>query len=970
VTAFTVGSLVRARGREWVVLPESDFAAELLVLHPLGGTDDEVAGVFLPLERVEPAEFAWPDPQRDMGSANTAGLLRDAARLGFRAGAGPFRSLGRIAVEPRPYQLVPLLMALRQDPVRLLIADDVGIGKTIEAALIARELLDRGEIARVAVIAPPHLAEQWQRALAEQFNIDAVLVLAGTAAKLERGLGPGESLFERYQHVVVSMDWIKADRRRAEFLRVCPDFIIVDEAHTCAAAGLGRAAQLRHDLLRAIAADKTRHIVLVTATPHSGKSEDFRSLLALLDTELLTLPDDLSGEANRRQREFLARYLVQRRRGDLTDWLGENTPFPKRDVAEEAYPLTPEYRRFLDRVLDWCREQVTTASPGPSQPSLFGNATAATLPILTTRQQRVRWWSALALLRSISSSPKAAAATLIARSAPADTETADEADKVGRRVVLDLDDEAEAPDTVPGSEADSATEPDRARLRAFAKEAEALAGSKDSKLKRATEIVTQLVAEGWSPVVFCRFIPTVEYVVEHLRKHAGLKGVIVAGVTGALAPEERDDRIVALSEVTRKVLVCTDCLSEGINLQHGFDSVLHYDLSWNPTRHEQREGRVDRFGQPKARVRTLTLFGQDNPVDGIVLDVLLRKHKAIHRQLGVVVPVPMDTNSVVEAVFEGLMLRDKATASRDQLRFDFAEPQRRDVEIQWDAAVEREKKSRSLFAQAGIRVDEVVPELAASRAALGDAASVERFTYAALLASGVAVERSTVLTVDLSRAPAALCDAIDTRGDREGKLRLAFSMPVPIGVKYVTRTHPIVAGLCAYLLETALDTALEGPARRCGVVRTTTVTRRTTLVLARLRHHMTQRDAQGAEHTQLAEEAELVAFTGTPDAPEWLPDEAVEALLAAMPAANVPDDQKRHYLERILDRSEALAASLAEHASRRAGVLLESHRRVRRVVAGGIRALRVEPHLPVDVLGLYVFLPHVSDGPHVSGGPA
>jgi hypothetical protein len=110
---FAVGSLVKARGREWVVLPES--TDDLLVLRPLGGTDAEVAGVYLPLEHVEPARFDLPDPAR-VGDYRSARLLRDAVRLGFRSSAGPFRSFARLAFEPRPYQLVPLLMALKLDP--------------------------------------------------------------------------------------------------------------------------------------------------------------------------------------------------------------------------------------------------------------------------------------------------------------------------------------------------------------------------------------------------------------------------------------------------------------------------------------------------------------------------------------------------------------------------------------------------------------------------------------------------------------------------------------------------------------------------------------------------------------------------------------------------------------------------------------------------------------------------------------
>ncbi len=122
-----------------------------------GGTDDETTGILLPLELVEPAQFDLPNPDQ-IGDYRSCRLLRYAVRLGFRSSAGPFRSFARIAVEPRPYQLVPLLMALSLDPIRILIADDVGIGKTIEAGLIARELLDRGEVQRLAVLCPPHLA--------------------------------------------------------------------------------------------------------------------------------------------------------------------------------------------------------------------------------------------------------------------------------------------------------------------------------------------------------------------------------------------------------------------------------------------------------------------------------------------------------------------------------------------------------------------------------------------------------------------------------------------------------------------------------------------------------------------------------------------------------------------------------------------------------------------------------------------
>jgi len=225
MTDYQTGSLVRTRGREWVVLPES--GDDWLILRPLGGTDREIAGVYLPLESedVAPARFDLPDPNRP-GDFRSCRLLRDAVRLGFRSSAGPFRSFARLNVEARPYQLVPLLMALKLDPVRLLIADDVGIGKTIEAGLVVRELLDRGEAQRLAVLCPPHLAEQWQRELRDKFHIEAELVLSSTVGRLERHTAVGQSLFDLYPYVIVSTDYIKSSRRRDDFVRTCPNLVV------------------------------------------------------------------------------------------------------------------------------------------------------------------------------------------------------------------------------------------------------------------------------------------------------------------------------------------------------------------------------------------------------------------------------------------------------------------------------------------------------------------------------------------------------------------------------------------------------------------------------------------------------------------------------------------------------------------------------------------------------------------------
>ncbi|MCS6976904.1 MAG: DEAD/DEAH box helicase, partial [Gemmatales bacterium] len=944
--SFAVGSLVRARGRDWVVLPES--SEDLLILRPLGGGEDETTGVYLPLERVEAASFPLPDPSQ-LGDYRSCQLLRDALRLGFRSSAGPFRCFARLAVEPRPYQLVPLLMALKLDPVRLLIADDVGIGKTIEAALIVRELIDRGEVNRFAVLCPPQIAEQWQVELRDKFHLDAELVLPSTATRLERACRPGQSIYERYPYVIVSTDFIKSDRRRDDFLRACPELVVVDEAHTCVWAGDGRSGRhQRHQLVRGLAAEMDRHLILVTATPHSGKEEAFRSLLALLHPDFANLPDDLSGPANEHHRRRLAAHFVQRRRGDIRHYLQADTPFPEREEAEETYTLSPEYKRLFQKVLDYARETVTDE--------------AAKLPV---QRQRVRWWSALALLRSMASSPAAAAATLRTRAANADAESPEEADAIGRRTVLDLEDESsEGLDIIPGcleedltigfteiteedgassaASADSVTK----RLLHMAREADALQGRKDAKLQKIIPIVEALLRDGFHPILFCRFIPTAEYVAAALRDQ--LKGVEVVAVTGNLPPAEREYRVEQLAQAEKRVLVCTDCLSEGINLQQYFNAVIHYDLSWNPTRHEQREGRVDRYGQPSPRVRTLTYYGTDNQIDGIVLDVLLRKHRAIRNSLGISVPLPLDSERVIQAVLGGMLLRGRNAP--DPTLFD--EIERTAFFQQWQSSAEREKRSRTMFAQETIKVDEVLREVEAARAAVGSSGDVASFCRAALTACRAAVSGTDTIQVDLTDAPRALRDALDV----EKRFSARFELPVAPGQLYLSRTHPVVEGLANFVLNSALDPMAESVARRCGVIRTGRVTRRTTLLLVRMRFHIVARHGN-VERPLFAEDCQVLAFAGSPQNAEWLPADQADVLFQAEPEGNVLPEQARDFLRKVIDGFEHLLPYLEQSARRRGEELLDAHRRVRSAARAKGVSYRVEAQLPPDVLGVYVYLP-------------
>jgi len=936
VVEHAVGSIVSARGRDWVVLPGS--TEDFLLLRPLGGAEDEVAGIHAGLEEVKQASFGLPDAKL-LGDHHSCSLLRSAFRLSARAAAGPFRCFARIAVEPRPYQLVPLLMALKRDPVRILVADDVGVGKTVEACLIAREMLDRGEAKRLAVLTPPHLAEQWQRELKRMFHIDAELVLSGTAARLERHCDYNQSLFDIHPFVVVSLDFIKSDRRRDDFIRACPELVIVDEAHTCAFGGAQRGGRhQRYQLIKTLAADPNRHVILVTATPHSEDEQAFRSLLTLLDPALENLPNDLSGEHNRKHRELLAEYFVQRRRADIRAYLDENTMFPVREEGDETYRLSPEYKALLDKVVSYARE--TVQKTGESGHRL-----------------RVRWWSALALLRSLGSSPAAAAATLRNRADVADTENEAEADEIGRKSILDLEAEenAERLDFNPGADLGEFADDEqrnRRRLRALANEAEALSGAKDAKLQKGIELVKTMLRDGFNPIVFCRFIDTAEYVAAALAK-ALPKGVAVEAVTGRLAPEERESRIEELGKQPRRVMVATDCLSEGVNLQDHFDAVMHYDLSWNPTRHEQREGRVDRFGQKRPKVRALMYYGLDNPIDGIVLDVLLRKHKTIKTAIGIAVPVPVDTNQVIEAIFEGLLLKQK---DNGQLSFDFIKPQKETLHTQWDNVTEKEKKSRTVFAQETIKVEEVAGELAAMRQAVGSAREVAKFTRDVLQATGAAVQvKGELLHADLADVSQVVKDIC--LGGKE--LTAAFDLPVDDDVEYLARTHPVVEGLANYLIDTALDPP-EGKslARRTGVIRTKSVSIKTTLLLLRCRYQLTTTVA-GRSEVALVEDCQLVGFKGAADKPEWLDQDAVLKLIEVGPDENTNEDQARIAIEKALAGCPGMLPALNEHARQNGERILDAHRRVRRASKARRIDYAIEAKLPVDILGVYVYFPVV-----------
>ncbi len=951
-TAYQPGKLVSLRGRDWIVLPSND--PDLLVVKPLGGSDDEIAGIYLPLNipADKPMETVFQSPTReDLGDISTARLLYDSARLAFRNGAGPFRSLAKLSFRPRAYQMVPLIMALRQESVRLLVADDVGVGKTIEALLVAKELLERRKIERFAVICLPHLCEQWQNEIRDKLDLEAVIIRSNTQARLDRQIQGDTSVYDYYPYQVISIDYIKSENRHDVFIEQCPELLIIDEVHTCARpAGASASQQQRYHLISRLAKKADQQMILLTATPHSGKPEEFHSLLGLLRPEFETL--DLPSSTQNQRRE-LARFFVQRKRGDVEKWIGNNsqeiTPFPTRDAFEADYSLSPGYRNFFEQILDFAK-QLISVSP------------------VKVGQRKLRYWTALALLRGVMSSPAAGVEMLNTRLSGLAKAAADETSWSPESL-----DENPVRDTEFGFEGDntptqvieqndwSATQ--RQKLRAFSQQLAGLSGIQDDKkLTTAEALLQRWLASGFNPVIFCRYIATANYVGEILAPALKKKfpKLDIQVITSELPDELRKQKIEEMGKSKHRVLVATDCLSEGINLQDQFTAVLHYDLPWNPNRLEQREGRVDRFGQIAPEVKACLLFGADNPIDGIVLDVLLRKVREIKRSTGINVPFPEDSQSIIDTITQALLINPdrKITKRRDrnQLAFDFgqfneAKEAKINVTRKVDEAAEREKASRSIFAQHAIKAQEIEADLKEVDDAIGDPHAVEEFVTSTLNnLFGVQVlpdaKGYRIVTTNMPDQLRGILPA--------GELvKISFNSPTPEGCHYIGRNHRFVEQLCQLVMANTVS-RVDKRAARTAVIRSRQVAVKTTILLFRCRNVI--EDRKGRQQV-VAEEMILWGWRGTPQQKEYLDHAQARELLSTTRASSDMSVQARAgFLDNELKLLQTLTSEFDKVAEQQSQKLVEAHERFSSLMDGK-RFQVVHPVLPMDLLGVYVLLP-------------
>lgn len=501
------------------------------------------------------------------------------------------------------------------------------------------------------------------------------------------------------------------------------------------------------------------------------------------------------------------------------------------------------------------------------------------------------------------------------------------------------------------------------QLRSFADQLAKLANIKDDqKLASAETILEDWLTDGFNPVVFCRYIATANYVGEKLAPALKKKfpKLDLQVITSELPDDLRKQRIEEMGKSPLRVLIATDCLSEGINLQNQFTGVLHYDLPWNPNRLEQREGRVDRFGQVAPQVKACLLYGADNPIDGIVLDVLLRKVREIKKSTGINVPFPEDSQSIIDTITQALLLNPnrQILKHRDgkQITFDFgdfeeAEQSKADVTHKVDEAAEREKVSRSIFAQNAIKAQEIETDLREVDEAIGDPHAVEEFVTSALnnLLGVQVVKESKGYRVVTGNIPPQLRDLLPS-GEQ---VKVSFQSPTPPGYHYLGRNNRFVEQLCQLVMGNTLA-RVDKRAARAAIIRTQQVTTKTTLLLFRCRNVIEQ---QKGQHQVVAEEMVLWGWRGTPQQKEFLSHADAKKLLAEARATSDLSPQSRaSFLDNELKILSALRDEFDRVAEQQSQRLVEAHERFSALMDGK-RFQVVYPVLPMDLLGVYVLLP-------------
>ncbi len=556
--------------------------------------------------------------------------------------SSPFHS----AVQVEDYQLVPLLKALRMPRVSLLIADDVGLGKTIEAGLILSELLLRRRVQRVLILTPASLRLQWRDEMWDKFSLDFTVVDRDATNRLKRQVGTDANPWRAFSKVIASYHYLRQPDVYEQFRAACRtpansphlpwDLLIVDEAHNLMPAPFGEDSDLCR-MLRLIA-PQFEHRVFLTATPHNGHTRSFSGLLETLDPVRFSQVDELGPASRARIEQVVVRRL-------------------KREINARSNPP-----KFCERLppqaimLDFAPQEIAVARAFDS----FRSRVRSLVATGSRSRRRAGWFAVEILGKRLLSCPIAFADSwrrckegLARLEAAADSEVA----AAQRSVTEDPSDDRETQ-----SREATASTIVGAWLRPFEGELsdeivaldEAVAGlgldlggppladqdpPVDARFAALVRLIDRLLrSDGhWRDderlIVFTEYKTTLDYLVRRLRERYADDARVIT-LFGGMEDELRESVKDAFNDPTEpvRVLVATDAAAEGLNLQRTARYMLHFDCPWNPSRLEQRNGRLDRHGQ--ARDVTIHHFVSEDDHDLRFLDHVIRKVDQIREDLG------------------------------------------------------------------------------------------------------------------------------------------------------------------------------------------------------------------------------------------------------------------------------------------------------------------------------------------------
>ncbi len=630
------GQVVEVRQRPWVVL---DVSRSAFTPDPIRGATDEHALVTLSSIEDdglgEELQVIWSiEPSRAIhqrsGLPEVAGFdapevldcFIDAVRWGavssadVRALQAPFRS----GIQIEDYQLDPVARALTMPRVNLLVADDVGLGKTIETGLVVQELLLRHRARTVLVVCPSALQVQWQEQMRDKFGLRFEIIDSDKQKELRRRRGLHVNPWAHFPRLITSIDFLKRERPLALFKHLLPpdgqpgwprkfDILIVDEAHNVAPAGRGQYAtdSLRTTAIRTIA-PHFEHKLFLSATPHNGYRESFTALLDLLDPQRFSRGVDPDPKQ-------LQRIMVRRLKRDLPPRWDGSARFPERriepleiaypDAERELHQLLREYgeRRLADS-LESAARLGTEFVLKLLKKRLFSSPAAF---VRTLEQHRETLRRRQSSRRSSRRSPSVG--VLRARIDGLGEDFADDA-------VLE-EQELELTDTA--SELFDRIEPeDLALLERLVDGAAALAQRADAKAARLIDwLETNLRPDGrWSDervIIFTEYRATQAWLQTLLAAQGLTADDRLLLLYGGMDRDQRE-RIKAAfqaapAESAVRILLATDAASEGVDLQNHCANLIHYEIPWNPNRMEQRNGRIDRHGQRAEQVNIYHFVG-------------------------------------------------------------------------------------------------------------------------------------------------------------------------------------------------------------------------------------------------------------------------------------------------------------------------------------------------------------------------